>query len=115
MCVFVCVLVCSFVMYVLLRLCYCVCFSPPPAFGGMRLSPSPCYRVIGHGAGEGAGAWHILGSVPMCAAWSSKQLGATAVQPVSQPDNHHVQSHDSSSECCEPNDRMIGLGLFLHV
>lgn len=47
----VCVLVCSFVIYstcccvVYCVVLLCVRLSPPSSFGGMRLSPSPCYRV----------------------------------------------------------------------
>lgn len=37
-----------------------------------------------------------------------------AAQPVSQADRQHIQSHDSISESCRPNDNMIVISLALY-
>lgn len=79
-CMCVCVLVCSF-CDVCVVLFVTVCFSSSPSFGGIWLRRA-LVIVSDRGCcwGRGAGIWHILGSVPMRAAWSSKQL---CVEPFS--------------------------------
>lgn len=98
MCVCVCVLVCSFVIYV--SLCFvCVC-------GSLLLHPSvECGSVRAlvivpvHGAwvGEGGDVVHSGQHAHAC----STELPAAqcrASQPVSQLDNYRIHSHDSISE-----------------
>lgn len=97
----VCVLVCSFVMYVLLcfvfvTVCVSLLLHPSVECGSVRalviVSDMGC--CLGGRGGGGAGIWHILGSMPMRAAWSSKQI---RVEPLNQSLSL-ILSRDSISE-----------------
>lgn len=61
--------------------CYCVCFSPSSI---LRWNVAQTELLlscqIGHGAGEEAGTWHILGSVPLHAVRGSSQLSVKPLQ-----------------------------------
>lgn len=98
-------------MYVL---CLLLCVFHPPLQWNVCLSELLLSFQIGHvggvvvivrwaGFGWGGGVAHSGQHAHACSMELQTELcGAT--QPVSQPDSDRIQSHESMSESCEPDD-----------